>query len=81
MNMRIAVLDGEIGESMGEIKIHIKAKKAAINDQGCVKLDKEAKAMVMVMMAQTGHDAKYIVSEIVKQAISNNLIVFDKEEE
>lgn len=65
---------------MGEIKIHIKPKPPAINEQGCVKLDKEAKAMVMVMMAQTGHDAKYLVSEIVKQAIGNNLIVFDKEE-
>ena len=66
---------------MESIKIHIKPKRAAINEQGCVKLDKESKAMVMVMMAQTGHDAKYIVSEIIKQAISNDLIVFDKSEE
>lgn len=66
---------------MTDVKIHIKAKKAALNEQGCIKLDKEARGMVAVLMTQTGHDAKYIVSEIIKQAINNNLIVFDKEEE
>jgi hypothetical protein len=64
-------------------KIHIKPKppKAAINEQGCVKLDRDARAMVAVLMSQTGHDAKYIVSEIVKQSIIKNLVVFDKEGE
>ena len=81
MNLRTTVLYGQIGGNMGEIKIHIKPKASAVNEQGVVKLDKEARAMVMVMMAQTGHSARYIVSEIVKQAIANNLIVFDKEEE
>lgn len=62
-------------------KIHIKPKAPVVNEQACVKLDKEARAMLLVMMSQTGRDAKYLVSEIIKQAIGKNLIVFDKEED
>lgn len=61
---------------MNKIKLGCKVKNLALNEQGCVKLDGEARGIVMALMAQTGNDAKYIVSEIVKQAISNDLIVF-----
>lgn len=64
---------------MSDVKIHIKEKKATLNEQGCVKLDKEARGMISALMTQTGHDAKYLASEIIKQAISKNLVVFDKE--
>lgn len=59
---------------MQKIKLGSKNKKQSINEQGCVKLDKEARGMVMALMAQTGNDAKYIVSEIIKQAVNGGLL-------
>lgn len=63
------------------IKLQMKRNASSINEQGCVKLDKEARAMVVAVIAQTGYDAKYVVSEIVKQAIGGNLVDFGKEED
>ena len=71
--MRIAVLHGEIGGSM-KIKLSSKKKEQSINEQGCVKLYDEAKGMVMAIMAQTGNSARYIVSEIIKQAVNGGLL-------
>ena len=41
-----------------KIKITKKRKEQSINEQGCVKLDDEAKGMVMALMAQTGDSAR-----------------------
>lgn len=57
-----------------KIKITKKRKEQSINEQGCVKLDDEAKGMVMALMAQTGCNARYIVSEIIKQAVNGGLL-------
>lgn len=59
---------------MQKIKLGSKNKKQSINEQGCVKLDKEARGMVMALMAQTGCNARYIVSEIIKQAVNGGLL-------
>lgn len=59
---------------MQKIKLGSKNKKQSINEQGCVKLDKEAKGMVMALMAQTGNSARYIVSEIIKQAVNGGML-------
>lgn len=59
---------------MQKIKLGSKNKKQSINEQGCVKLDKEAKGMVMALMAQTGDSARYIVSEIIKQAVNGGML-------
>mgnify|MGYP003289432174 CR=1 FL=1 len=58
------------------MKIVLASKKRdqSINEQGCVKLDKEARGMVVVLMQQTGNDAKYIVSEIIKQAVNSGML-------
>lgn len=57
-----------------KIKITKKKKEQSINEQGCVKLDDEAKGMVMAIMAQTGNSARYIVSEIIKQAVNGGVL-------
>ena len=57
-----------------KIKLSNKKKEQSINEQGCVKLDDEAIGMVMAIMAQTGNSARYIVSEIIKQAVNGGLL-------
>lgn len=59
---------------MQKIKLGKKAKKQSINEHGCIKIDAEARGIVMLLMAQTGNDAKYIVSEIIKQAVNGGLL-------
>ena len=71
--MWTAICDSWIGGNM-KIKITKKRKEQSINEQGCVKLDDEAKGMVMALMAQTGDSARYIVSEIIKQAVNGGLL-------
>lgn len=66
---------------MNDVKIHIKAKKVVINEQGCVKLDAESIQLVSQLATESGKSVKYVASEIIKQAIKNNLVVLDKEEE
>lgn len=75
--MWVAVLHGEIGENM-KIKLHSKKKEQSINEQGCVKLDEEAKGMVIALMVQTGCSARYIVSEIIKQAVNGGLLEMEE---
>ena len=57
-----------------KIKLRNKKKEQSINAQGCVKFDDEAKGKVMSIMAQTGNSARYIVSEIIKQAVNGGLL-------
>lgn len=64
---------------MSAIKIHI--KKVVINEQGCVRLDAEATKLLAEVATKSGKSVKYVASEIIKQAIQNNLIEFDEEEE
>lgn len=66
---------------MDDMKIHIKAKKVVINDQGCIKLDTESMKLITKIAAESGESIKHVASEIIKQAIKNNLVVLDKEEE
>lgn len=61
-----------------KIKLSNKKKEQSINEQGRVKLDDEAKGMVMAIMAQTGNSARYIVSEIIKQAVNGGLLEMEE---
>ena len=65
---------------MKDVKIHIKAKKVVINEQGCVKLDAESMRLISKIATESGKSVKYVASEIIKQAIKNDLVVLDKEE-
>ena len=43
-----------------------------------MKLDEEAKGMVIALMVQTGCSARYIVSEIIKQAVNGGLLEMEE---
>ena len=75
--MWTALCDSRRGEYM-KIKLHSKKKEQSINEQGCVKLDEEAKGMVIALMVQTGCSARYIVSEIIKQAVNGGLLEMEE---
>ena len=81
MNNGTAILDSQIGEDMSNIKIHIKSKKVIINEQGCIKLDKEAAKLLSEVAYKSGKSVRQIASEIIKQSIKQDMIVLDKEEE
>lgn len=60
-------------------KIHIPGKRQpTMNEQGCVKINKEAQEVLKDLYAETTLSMKELVSTIIIQ--SQGLIVFDKEE-
>ena len=61
-----------------KIKLRNKKKEQSINAQGCVNFDDEAKGKVMSIIAQTGNSARYIVSEIIKQAVNGGLLEMEE---
>lgn len=62
-------------------KIHIPAKKVTANEQGCIKLTKEAMGALVELVNETNLSLRSVASEIILQAINNDLISFDREEE
>lgn len=63
--------------SDGRIHIPAKANFAGINDQGVVKINKEAQRILNELYQETALSMKELVSQIIIQ--SEGLIVFDKE--
>lgn len=61
-------------------KIHIPAKKAVPNEQGVIKLSREAMEALVEVVNESGRSMKTVASAIILQAIKNDLIVFDREE-
>ncbi len=65
---------------MKDGKIHIKAKKCKPNSQGGIKITQEAFELLAEVVNESGKNAKQVASEIIIQAIRNDLIVYDREE-
>ena len=61
-------------------KIHIPAKKAVPNEQGVIKLSREAMEALVEVVNESGRSMRTVASAIILQAIKNDLIVFDREE-
>lgn len=64
---------------MSDIKIHIKAKKVVVNEQGTIKLTREAAAIAAKVATDTGRPVKQVVSEIIIQTYQNGLICPERE--
>lgn len=64
-----------------DFKIHIPAKKYVPNTQRVIKLTEPAAEALADVVNESGRSVKEIASLIILQAIENELIVFDREEE
>lgn len=60
-------------------KIHIQAKKIEPNKQGCIKITQEAFALLAAVVNESGMPLKSVASDIIVQAIKNDLIVYDRD--
>ena len=68
------------GNEMKEKMIRIPARKVTINEQGGIKLTREAMEALVEITNQTNMSLKQVASEIITQAYKNELISFDREE-
>lgn len=62
-------------------KIHLPARKIVANEQGVVKLTKEAMAVLVEIANETSLSLRMVASEIILQAANNGLISLDRNEE
>lgn len=62
-------------------KIHLPVKRVTPNPQGVIKLTPEAIDALMAIVNETGMSIRALASEIIVQAINNNLIRYDGAEE
>lgn len=65
---------------MDNKKIHLPARRMRVNEQGCIKLTKEAMAALVDLVNETNLSLRTAASEIILQAINNDLISLDREE-
>lgn len=61
-------------------KIHIPAKKIIPNEQGVIKVTREAYEALSEVVNETGLSVRQVASIIIIEAVKNNLIVYDREE-
>lgn len=61
-------------------KIHIPAKKLIPNEQGVIKVTREAYEALSEVVNETGLSVRQVASIIIVEAVKNNLIVYDREE-
>lgn len=61
-------------------KIYIPSKKAVPNEQGVIKLSREAMEALVEVVNESGRSMRTVASAIILQAIKNDLIVFEREE-
>lgn len=66
---------------MSDKKIHIWAKKVKPNSQGVIKLSPKAHELLVDVVNESGRSMRDVASQIIIQAIENELIVYDREEE
>lgn len=62
-------------------KIHIPSKKLKPNGQGVLKITPEAMELLVEVTNESCSSMREVASLIIVQAVKNNLIVFDREEE
>lgn len=61
-------------------KIHLPSKKITPNDQGVIKLNRDAMEVLAEIVNQTNMSIRHVASEVIVQAYRNGLISFDREE-
>lgn len=61
-------------------KIHLPSKKITSNDQGVIKLNRDAMEVLAEIVNQTNMSIRHVASEVIVQAYRNGLISFDREE-
>lgn len=66
---------------MKNSKIKIPAKKIMPNEQGVIKLTPEAMEALVEVVNESGRSMKMVASAIIYQAVKNDLIEFEREEE
>lgn len=59
-------------------KIHISGKKIAPNEQGVIKITPEAYSALAEIVNESRLSLRAVASEIILQAIEQNLIEFDR---
>lgn len=62
-------------------KIHIPSRKLKPNEQGVLKITPEAMELLVEVTNESCRSMREVASLIIVQAVKNNLIVFDREEE
>ena len=66
---------------MADKKIHIPARKVEPNRQGVIRITPEAYSLLAEVVNESGRNVRAVASMIIIQAIKNDLIVYDREEE
>ncbi len=66
---------------MKDGKIHIPSNAARPNPQGIIRITPEALDALVEVMNETGKSARYLASLIIIEAVNNDLIVYDREEQ
>lgn len=61
-------------------KIHIRSKRISPNEQGVIKITPEAMELLIEVVTESGKSMREVASEIIIQAIKNDLIVYDRED-
>ena len=64
---------------MEDRKIHLPARRVSGNDQGCIKLTKDAMSALADVANETNLSMRMIASEIILQAVNKELISFDRD--
>ena len=62
-------------------KIHIPAKRIVPNGQDVIKITPDAYKALAEICNESGRSIKQVASLIIIQAVENDLIVYDREEE
>lgn len=65
---------------MNDGKIHIRAKKLKPNEQGVIKVSPKANELLIDIANETGRSIRDIASQIIVQAIENELVIYDREQ-
>ena len=65
---------------MANKKIHLPARRVQVNDRCVLKLTKEAMDALVELVNETNLSLRAAASEIILQAINNDLISLDREE-
>lgn len=66
---------------MGDGKIHIRAKRITLNEQGTIKLKPETYSALAEVANESGKSIRSVASEIILQSIEKEPIVYDREDE
>lgn len=63
---------------MGNTKIILRGKKLEPNEQGCIKLEKDAMVLLVDLANETGMPLRRLASEIIRQTINGGLVEIER---